>query len=381
MGSRRQQRHVAAQAARSAKLVYVEYSQPGLRRVSRGKGFDYLDARGRKIRDVKVLRRIRSLVLPPAWRDVWICSRANGHLQATGRDARGRKQYRYHPRWRETRDESKYHRIIDFAKSLPRIRRRVRRDLQRRGMPREKVLAAVVRLLETTLIRVGNDEYARTNRSFGLTTLRNNHARVRGTRIQFEFRGKGGIQHEINFDEPQLAAIVAKCQDLPGQELFEYVDENGTVRDIGSADVNDYLRDISGGQEFTAKDFRTWVGTALAAQTLQEFEDFDSHAGAKRNVTRAIERVAQRLGNTTAICRKCYIHPAILEAYMDRSLVKLLKARTEKELRTSLADLSAEEAAVLALLQQRMQRELAPEEKRNRKTKRRARSRHRRIPR
>lgn len=316
------------------------------------------------MRDPAALARIRSLAVPPAWTEVWICPVAEGHLQATGRDARGRKQYRYHRRWREVRDEVKYARMIEFAHALPRIRHRVRRDLARHGLPREKVLAAVVRLLETTLIRVGNDEYARQNHSFGLTTICNRHAQVRGGTIHFDFRGKSGVEHEIDISDRRLAAIVRKCQHLPGQELFAYLDEEGEPRDIGSSDVNDYLREISG-QDFTAKDFRTWAGTALAAAALQEFEDFDSQAAAKRNVTRAIERVARRLGNTQAVCRKCYIHPAVIDAYFDRTLAATLKRATEEALRGSLASLSSEEAAVLSLLRERMGRELADVESRS----------------
>ncbi len=300
---------------------------------------------------------------------MWICPIENGHLQATGFDARKRKQYRYHPRWREVRDDSKYEKMIAFARALPKIRKRVARDLKRRGLPREKVLAAVVKLLETTLIRVGNDEYARDNESFGLTTMRDRHAEVKGSRIRFDFRGKSGIEREIDIRDARLAKVVRECQDLPGQELFEYVDEQGQVRDVGSSDVNDYLHEIAG-DGFSAKDFRTWAGTALAAQALQEFEDFDSEAGAKRNITRAIERVAERLGNTKAVCRKCYVHPAIIDAYLDRSLVATLKAKTEKVLRSSLSTLSPEEAAVLALLQQRMQRQLddGPRRRRSRRS-------------
>ncbi len=292
-------------------------------------------------------------MIPPAWTEVWICRDPNGHLQVTGHDAKGRKQYRYHPRWREVRDENKYDRLINFAEALPRIRRRVARDLGRKGLPREKVLAAVVKLLETTLVRVGNDEYAEANKSFGLTTMRNRHARVVGAKVRMEFSGKSGVHHEIDIREPRLAKIVRKCQELPGQELFQYVDEQGNVHDVGSSDVNDYLREVSGG-DFTAKDFRTWAGTALATEALKEFEDFDTTAAAKRNVTKAIEHVAQRLGNTTAVCRKCYVHPAIVDAYMDRSLLQTLKNRAETELRRGISRLPAEEAAVLALLQQRM---------------------------
>lgn len=340
--------------ARCAGLRYVTDHTPGLRRRRSGGGFQYLTSRGRAVRDPATLARIRSLAIPPAWTDVWICPSPDGHLQATGRDARGRKQYRYHPRWRAARDDNKYAHIVDFARALPRIRRRTRRDLARRGMPREKVLAAVVRLLEATLIRVGNDEYARQNRSYGLTTIRNGHAAVRGSKIHFDFRGKSGVDHEIDVDDPRLAKVVRRCQDLPGQELFAYEGDDGQVHDVGSSDVNGYLREITG-QDFTAKDFRTWAGTALAAQALKEFEDFDSQAAAKRNVTRAIERVAGRLGNTQAVCRKCYIHPAVIDAYLDRSLAATIKRRAAGELRGRLAQMSGEEAAVLALLERRME--------------------------
>jgi DNA topoisomerase-1 len=329
----------------------------GIRRLNRGQSFSYVSAEGKPIRDRATLARIKALVIPPAWRDVWISRDPKGHLQVTGRDARGRKQYRYHPRWRAVRDENKYEKLISFAQALPRIRRRVANHLRRRGLPREKVLAAVVKLLETTLVRVGNDEYAKINNSFGLTTMRDGHADVKGARGRLEFQGKSGIDREIDLRDPRLARIVEQCQDLPGQELFQYIDEKGAIHDVGSTDVNDYLREISG-QDITAKDFRTWAGTALAAQALQEFEDFDTAAAAKRNVTKAIERVAERLGNTRAVCRKCYIHPAIIDAYMDRSLVATLKQRAETELRESLSRLPAEEAAVLALLQQRMEREM-----------------------
>jgi DNA topoisomerase-1 len=344
-------------AARSARLRYVSDTDRGYARRRRGKSFIYVRPNGEALRDRATLARIHGLAIPPAWRNVWICAAANGHLQATGRDARGRKQYRYHPRWREAQDESKYQRIIAFAKVLPKIRRAVARDLRKRGLPRDKVLAAAVKLLETTLIRVGNDEYARDNDSFGLTTMQDEHVRVRGATIRFDFRGKHGIEHEIDLEDRRLARIVHACRELPGQELFQYLDEAGAVCDVDSGDVNDYLRRI-GGDDFTAKDFRTWAGTALAAQALREFQDFDSKAAAKRNVTKAIERVAERLGNTQAICRKCYVHPGIIEAYLDRSLLETLQRRTEKELRGTLHRLSSEEAAVLALLQQRMEQEL-----------------------
>jgi DNA topoisomerase I len=347
----------AVRSARKAGLRYCTDDIPGIQRKSSGKRVFYVDARGKPVRNPATLARIRALVIPPAWTDVWIAPHKDHHLQATGRDARGRKQYRYHPRWRETRDAAKYTNVIAFAKALPRIRRRVRRDLKKRGLPREKVLAAIVRLLETSLIRVGNEEYARQNHSFGLTTMQDRHAEVHGTKLHFRFRGKSGVVHEIDLQAPVLARVVKRCQDLPGQELFQYLDEDRKIHQVGSADVNDYLRDISG-QDISAKDFRTWAGTALAAQALQEFEEFDSDARAKRNVTRAIEHVAARLGNTATVCRKCYIHPAIIDAYMDRSLLKTLQRRAEGELRQGLNALKPEEAAVLALLQERMKRKL-----------------------
>jgi DNA topoisomerase I len=345
------------EAARLAGLEYVNDSAPGIRRKKIGRLFAYVSPAGRTVRDQRTVSRIRALVIPPAWSDVWICTNPRGHLQVTGCDARGRKQYRYHLRWREVRDENKFDKLINFAHALPRIRRRVAKHLRQRGLPREKVLAAIVKLLETTLVRVGNDEYAKSNNSFGLTTMRDGHVEVTRTLVRMEFNGKSGVGHEIDVRDPQLVRIVGQCQELPGQELFQYVDDRGTIRDIGSSDVNDYLRDISG-QDFTAKDFRTWAGTALAAQALREFEDFDSKAAARRNVTRAIERVAKRLGNTKAVCRKCYVHPAVIDAYMDRSLVATLKERAETELRNTLSRLPPEEAAVLALLQQAMEQQM-----------------------
>src|SRR5215203_3902450 len=272
-------------SAKAAGLRYTTDTRPGIRRVRKGRTFVYVGPDGRAIRAEAELARIKSLVIPPAWTDVWICPDARGHLQGTGRDARGRKQYRYHPRWRKVRDETKYDRMIGFAQALPVIRRKTREHLRRQGLPREKVLATVVQLLEKTLIRVGNDEYARTNDSYGLTTMRDKHAKVTSNSVHFQFKGKHGIAHEIKLDDPRLAKIVRDCQDLPGYELFQYVDEARVVRDIGSADVNEYLREIAG-EEFTAKDFRTWAGTVLAAQALQEIETFDTQAQAKKNVVR-----------------------------------------------------------------------------------------------
>jgi DNA topoisomerase I len=289
---------------------------PGIRRLGSPRRFRYLRADGKKLSDPVELARIKSLVIPPAWTDVWICPDARGHLQATGRDARGRKQYRYHPRFRQMRDEVKYNRLPAFAQALRTIRRRTASDVRKSGLPRVKVLAAAVQLLEKTLIRIGNEEYARANGSVGLTTMRDRHAKIRGADVRFEFRGKSGKAHAVELHDARLARIVRACRDLPGYELFQYVDDDGQRQTICSDDVNGYLRDISG-DDFTAKDFRTWAGTVLAAQALARLARFKSRAEAKRNVLQAVASVAGRLGNTKAVCRKAYIHPAILAAYMD----------------------------------------------------------------
>jgi len=343
-------------AARAAGLRYVHDDRPGIRREAVKDGFRYLDARGEPVTDENTLARIKGLVIPPAWTEVWICPQANGHLQATGRDARGRKQYRYHPKWREARDEVKYERMLKFGQALPAIRAEVDRALKLPGLPREKVLATIVYLLEATMMRVGNEEYARTNKSFGLTTLRNRHAKVDGSDVEFSFRGKSGVYHKVKVHDRRLARIVARSRDLPGQELFQYVDEDGQTHSIDSSDVNDYLRAISG-EDYTAKDFRTWSGTVLAALALQEFEKFDSEAQAKKNIVRAIEAVAEKLGNTPSICRKCYVHPAVLDAYLDGAALEVLRERTEETLQEDLHVLQPEEAAVLAMLQQRLRHE------------------------
>ena len=340
-------------AAKEAGLVYVSDDSPGITRKKQGpKNFVYLDPRGKPVKDRQTLDRIRMLAIPPAYRDVWICPDERGHIQAVGRDDRGRKQYRYHEKWREVRDENKYGRMVDFAKTLPEIRRTVAKHLKLPGLPREKVLAAVVKFMEMTLIRVGNDEYAKNNHSYGLTTLQDRHARFSRGKVKLEFRGKSGVEHEFEVDDARLARIAKQCQDLPGQELFQYVDESGTVRDIGSSDVNDYLRTITG-KDFTAKDFRTWAGTVLAATALQELEKFDTTAQAKKNVVRAVEAVAAKLGNTKAVCRKCYIHPEILNAYMEGQLVENL-AKRAASMAKSIQKLQPEEAAVLTLLQSRL---------------------------
>lgn len=345
-------------AARAAGLRYVNDSKPGIRRERAGEAFRYVDPKGETITDEDVLRRIKSLAIPPAWTDVWICSLANGHLQATGRDARGRKQYRYHPKWREVRDEVKYERMIKFGEALPAIRREVNRALALPGLPREKVLATIVYLLETTMIRVGNEEYARTNKSFGLTTLQRRHVRIDGSDVEFRFRGKSGVYHKVKVHDRRLARIIQRTRDLPGQELFEYVDDDGETRTVDSSDVNEYLRQISG-EDYTAKDFRTWSGTVLAAMALQEFEKFDSQAQAKKNVVRAIEQVAEKLGNTPSVCRKCYVHPAILDSYLEGATLQVLRERAGEELTEELHKLNPEEAAVLALLEERLAHEAA----------------------
>ncbi len=302
-------------AAAEAGLRYVADNSPGYSRKENGEHFKYLDSHGKPIRDEERLLRIKRLAIPPAWTDVWICPSPTGHIQATGRDARRRKQYRYHERWRELRDENKFGRLADFAKALPKIRRRVAQDMRLPGLPREKVLATVVRLLERTFIRIGNEEYARENKSFGLTTIKNRHVNVRGDHLRFRFRGKSGRQHEVAITDRRIAKIVSKCQDLPGQDLFQYVGDDGEVRNVTSQDVNDYLREITS-ENFTAKDFRTWAGTVLAAIALNAQGEFETNKQAKANLKTAICAVAQLLGNTPAICRKCYMHPAIVEAYL-----------------------------------------------------------------
>lgn len=346
----------ARDSARTVGLRYVSDGMPGITRKPARDGFRYLDPDGKAVRDEKTLERIRSLAIPPAWTDVWICPHENGHLQATGRDAKRRKQYRYHPRWRHVRDEAKYGRMISFGRALPAIRKHIDVALKLPGLPREKVLATIVYLLEATMMRVGNEEYARTNQSFGLTTLRDRHVRIDGSEVEFRFRGKSGVQHAIKVDDARLARIIQRARDLPGQELFQYVDDDGEGRSIGSADVNDYLRTITG-EDYTAKDFRTWSGTMLAALALQEYEKVDSDAQAKKNIVRAIESVAEKLGNTPSICRKCYVHPAVIESYLDGTMLQALQQRAREELVNDIHALRPEEAAVLALLQQRLQAE------------------------
>ena len=332
-------------------MRYVSDAIPGFARIATKSGFRYLDVNGKSLRDQAALDRIKSLVIPPAWSDVWICPWDNGHIQAIGRDAKRRKQYRYHPRWRSVRDAVKYERMIHFASALPEIRRQVDAALNLPGLPREKVLATIVYLLQVTLMRIGNEEYARTNHSFGLTTLRNRHVRIDGTDVEFAFRGKSGVQHKIKVHDPRLTRIIRRTRELPGQELFQYIDDDGEPHSIGSADVNDYLRMLTD-DDYTAKDFRTWFGTMLAALALLEYEVGDSETQAKKNITRAIEMVAARLGNTPAICRKCYVHPFVLDAYLDGVMHDiLLRHRSKKPMRDPHA-LRPEEVGLLVLLKQ-----------------------------
>jgi DNA topoisomerase-1 len=344
---------VAVTARPAPDLVYLTDDVPGIRRLRTKTGFRYVDPAGRPVRDAETLGRIKSLVIPPAWSDVWISPVADSHIQATGRDARRRKQYRYHPRWREVRDRAKYDRTIAFATALPKVRERVEADLASPGISKEKVLAVVVSLLEATLIRVGNQEYARENHSFGLTTMRDRHVKVNGSEVRFHFRGKSGKEHSIALRDRRLARLVKKCQDLPGQQLFQYVDEEGERRAIESADVNAYLREITG-EDFTAKDFRTWAGTLLAATALQELESFESAAEAKRQLSGAVESVARKLGNTPTVCRSCYVHPDVIDEFLEGTLAETLRGKIEDTLLDLPDGLGSDEAAVVALLQRRL---------------------------
>jgi len=345
------------QAAKSAGLRYASDEQPGIRRRGAGKGFTYLGLNGKAIRDKATLKRIRSLAIPPAWTDVWICPEAEGHIQATGRDARGRKQYRYHPDFRAVREDGKYEHMLEFAAVLPKLREAVAKHMARRDLSRECVLATIVHLLETTLIRVGNGEYAKQNKSYGLTTLRDPHVKIEGSAIRFQFLGKSGKTWRLQVNDRRVAKIVRACQELPGQQLFQYLDGEGNRQGVTSSDVNAYLREIAGA-EITAKDFRTWAGTVLAAVALQEFSEIDSQAKAKRNLKAAIESVAARLGNTVTICRKCYIHPEIINGYLAGDLAMNIKHKIHHELSRKLKGLKPEEAAVLALLERRLKTSL-----------------------
>jgi DNA topoisomerase-1 len=343
----------AQEAAESAGLVYVTDQVPGITRHREGEEFVYQGVDGKRIKSRQTLERLRKLAIPPAYEDVWICPAENGHIQATGRDAKGRKQYRYHAKFRALRDSTKYEHMLEFAAALPDIRARIDRDMGLRKLCREKILATIVHLLESTMIRVGNEDYARQNKSYGLTTLTSRHVVVEGAALKFAFKGKSGKQWRLNVKDRRVAKIVKQCQDLPGQHLFQYVDDDGARHDVSSGDVNAYLREISG-RHITAKDFRTWSGTVLAAMALAELAQFDSQAAAKRNIRAAIESVAARLGNTATICRKCYIHPEVLESYLSAELMLEAQEEIRHELAETLSALRPEEALVLAFLQRRL---------------------------
>ncbi|HYD14972.1 MAG TPA: DNA topoisomerase IB [Hyphomicrobium sp.] len=345
----------SAACAEDAGLRFVGDDEPGISRSRPRKLFRYTWPSGEMVRDQAVMKRILSLAIPPAWTDVWVCRDANGHIQATGRDARGRKQYRYHPDWHRVRDEAKYESLIDFGRNLPCLRTTIQEHMAERGLGQQRVLATVVHLLDTTLIRVGNREYARANNSFGLTTLQDRHVSFDGSDVKFRFRGKTGKEWRLKVSDRRIARIVRCCQDLPGQHLFQYEDDEGSVRPVTSADVNDYLREVAG-PTVSAKMFRTWAGTVLASVALREFGKVDSEAHAKRNIRSAIEAVAIRLGNTATICRKCYVHPEVINAYLEGSLLKTLARKVKSELKRELADLPPEEAAVLAFLHARLRR-------------------------
>jgi DNA topoisomerase-1 len=340
--------------ARQAGLRYVSDGEPGITRRQRGRAVSYWNG-GRRVRAARTLARIRALAIPPAWTEVWICRSDSGHIQAVGRDLRGRKQYRYHAGWNAVRDGAKFERTIAFGRALPRIRRRVAHDLRRRSLDQRKVLAAVVRLLETTLIRVGNEEYAKQNHSFGLSTMRDRHVRIAAGTLHFRFLGKGGKVHRIDLHDPRLARVVRRAQELPGQDLFQYVDDQGATHKINSDMVNAYLRDIAGA-EFSAKDFRTWAGTVLAAIALRAFARFESQTQAKKNLVAAVEEVARRLGNTPAICRKCYIHPVVMDSYLSGQTVEVVQRQARRKLRRPSTRLSPAEKAVLTFLEGRLRR-------------------------
>ncbi len=339
--------------ARSSGLRYVSDARPGFTRRRYGKAFVFFDASGERITDAAEIQRIRKLAIPPAYKNVWICPYRNGHIQATGIDAKGRKQYRYHSDWRVCRDATKFTHMLAFGDALPQIRATIADHMAQRGLTRDKVLATVVSLLEKTLIRVGNDEYARTNKSYGLTTLRDEHVAVEGSTIRFRFMGKSGKQWNLKLTDRRIAKVVRACADIEGQELFKYIDDAGVVRDVASGDVNQYLRDITG-ECFTAKDFRTWTGTVLAAMALADYTEVDSQAQAKKNVVAAIEGVSARLGNTPSVCRKSYIHPEIINAYMDGELARQIDGEIEESLAKGQGALTPEETQVLTFLKRRL---------------------------
>ncbi len=336
-------------AAQEAGLRYVTDEKPGFKRQRRGKGFVYFDTHSERITDEEVLKRIKSLVIPPAWKNVWICPFKNGHIQATGVDARGRKQYKYHAKWSEVRNETKFEKMLSFGEALPLIRKRIHHDLLKHNLPKEKVIAAVVRLLEMTLIRVGNEEYAKENKSFGLTTMRDKHVEISGEKITFEFKGKSGIMHAISLKDRRLANIIKRCEELPGQDLFQYVDEDGKRHTITSEDVNQYLQKITQ-EEFTAKDFRTWAGTICAISALKEGGESTTKTESKKNLTQAVKQVSKRLGNTPTVCRKYYIHPAVLKAYDEGELLTIFPQKTTDD-SIPHDGLHDEEVAVLKFLE------------------------------
>ena len=342
------------EAAEAAGLVYVTDETAGITRKKSGKGWTFHDAKGGTITDYWERKRIEKIGVPPAYVDVWICPKENGHIQATGRDDKGRKQYRYHPKWSEARDTAKYAHMAEFGQLLPVLRKRVDSDMRKQGLPRAKVLATVVSLLEKSLIRVGNEDYAKDNKSYGLTTLRNRHLDVEGATMRFDFKGKSGKVWNLDVKDRRVAKVVRSIQDLPGQQLFQYVDEDGRRQPVDSSDVNAYLREISGGADITAKDFRTWAGTVLASIALQEYEAVDSQARMKKNVKAAIETVAKKLGNTVTICRKCYVHPHVISSYLDGSLLDGIKQEAEATLSENGDSLKPEEAALLGLLSRRI---------------------------
>ncbi|MFL6529637.1 MAG: DNA topoisomerase IB [Chthoniobacterales bacterium] len=342
------------EAAEEAGLRYVSDDQPGYTRKKKGDDFEFYDTKGELITDEARVLRIKRIGIPPAWTDVWICPSASGHLQATGRDARRRKQYRYHEKFREFRDETKYEKMLIFGAALPKIRERIEADLALPGLAKNKVLATIVSLMERTFIRVGNEEYAKTNKSYGLTTMRNKHVKVQGHKLRFNFRGKSGVEHQIDVADRRLARIVKRVQELPGQELFGYLDDDGEVHNITSQDVNDYLREITG-EDFTAKDFRTWAGTVLAAVALSALDPFQTKKEATKNVTTAVKAVAKILGNTPAVCRKCYVHPAVLETYLSGEMIDGLRRKTAEAIEEKAQDLQTVELAVMKFLQTRLE--------------------------
>lgn len=345
-------------SAEAIGLHYVTDEGPGIQRHKQGDGFVYIGVDGQPIDNPAEIDRIQKLGIPPAWEHVWICPDAAGHLQATGRDAKGRKQYRYHAEWRSLRDQTKFTRMIAFSEALPAIRARIEQDLALPGLPRNKVLATVVQLMEFTRIRVGNEEYAKTNQSFGLTTMQDQHVDIAGATMRFKFRGKSGVEHDIELKDRRLARIVKRCQDIPGQELFQYIDADGAHQSIASGDVNTYLRDITG-QDFTAKDFRTWAGTVLAAQELYDMGACESATATKKAIVQAIKTVAAHLGNRPATCRKYYVHPAILTAFELGSLMEVMTHQSASTTTDSPHQLRCEEQAVVLLLKQQLIEEIA----------------------